>query len=164
MGAISIEMEILLRAIQWEGEGYQIYNSLSRSLTDKKHKEFFSNLAFEEVNHRNWLEERLKEVCEQKEMCFDKVIKSDLKDLTLKPLARTPFQNDNLINHFPDPMTFPVTFEFAIGHEYKTIEIYEELFNIIPQGPTSLLIQKLIEYEKEHIKSLQEEKAGQIQV
>lgn len=164
MDHIPIEMEILLRAIQWEEEGYQVYNNLADTFSDKRDNEYFSGLAEEEVKHRQWLEERLKELCKQKAISFDKVINWDLKYLTLKPLARTPFQNDNLMNHFPDPLTFPVSFEFAIGHEYKTVEIYEELYNTVLPGPTGHLIQKLIEYEKEHIKSLQKEKAGQVSV
>lgn len=158
MTSITVEIEILLRAIQWEEEGHQIYNSLALSFSDKRCKDFFTMLAGEELQHQQWLKERLKEECEGKKLSFDDVISMDFRDLTFKPLARTPFQSDNQKNHFPEPLTFPISFEFAIGHEFKTIEIYEKLYNILPAGSTGGLIQKLIDYEKEHIKFLQEEK------
>ena len=159
MKAIPVEMEILLRAIEWEVEGYNLYNNLASRFADKIQQELFHNLAHEEVKHRQWLEDRLKEECKEKKISFDKVIKMELKDLTLKPLARTPFQNDDKVNHFPDPLTFSISFEFAMGHECKTIEMYEVLFQNVSAGSTSSLIQKLIEHEKEHIEFLQAEKA-----
>lgn len=160
MENITTEIEILLRAIEWEVEGYHLYYNLACRFTDSIKQEFFHNLANEEGKHRHWLEDRLKEECKGKKISFDKIINAELKNLiTLKPLARTPFQNDSQTNHFPDPLTFPISFEFAIGHEYKTIEIYEELLNKVSTGLTARLIQRLIMYEKEHIEFIQAEKA-----
>lgn len=159
MTAIPIEMEILLRSMQWEEEGYYLYKSLSRRFADSRQKKFFRNLADEEFEHQKWLEDRLKEECKEQKINFDQVINAKPEDLTLKPLARTPFQNDDQVNHFPDPLTFPISFEYALGHECKTIEIYEELLGFVSAGSTSALIKKLIEQEKEHIELLQVEKA-----
>ncbi len=159
MTVISIEMEILLRSMQWEEEGYYLYKSLSCRFADSRQKEFFLNLADEEFEHQKWLEDKLKEECKERKINFDQVINVELKDLTFKPLARTPFKNDDHVNHFPDPLTFPISFEYAIGHEHKTIEIYEELLGFVSAGSTGFLIKKLIEQEKEHIELLQVEKA-----
>lgn len=159
MTAIPIEIEILLRAIEWEVEGYCLYYSLACKFTHSVKQGFFHDLAREEGKHCQWLENRLKEECREKKISFDNVINTKLKDLTLKPLARTPFQNDDQVNHFPEPLTFPISFEYAIGHEHKTIEIYEELFEMVSVASTSSLIKKLIEQEKEHVEFLLAEKA-----
>lgn len=159
MNDITIEMKILLRAIEWEEEGYFLYNNLSCRFESSKSKEFFLNLADEEFKHQKWLEGKLKEECEEKKIDFDRVIGTGLKDMTIKPYAHTPFKNDHQANHFPDPLTFPISFEFALGHEYKTIEIYEELLEIFSTDSVNRLIKKLIDQEKEHVKFLQTEKA-----
>ena len=159
MTDISIEVEILLRSMQWEEEGYYLYKSLAHRFNISKQKKFFLNLADEEFEHQKWLGDRLKEECKEKKINFDQIINTELKDLTLKPLARTPFQNDDHVNLFPDPLTFPISFEFALGHEHKTIEIYEELFDFVSASSIGSLIKKLIEQEKEHIELLQVEKS-----
>lgn len=148
--------ETLKIAIEIEKNGREFYEGMLEETEDQEIREVFSDLANQEVKHRETFEEMLGDVEMEEGPDLNSLLYGGLEDSYLNALADskvfTP-ANDN-INEARSANSRDELLSIAISLEKDTILYYYEILQNAKNSEDQDLIMDVINEEKSHVKRL----------
>ncbi len=141
--------QVIKQAVRIEKMGEVFYRKWAERVDDPKHKEFFTHLADEEVNHAA-LFERLETTAGD----FTADIENyEFYDEYLRSFADNLFNEQAQQEEADKVETLVDAVKFAMRRELDTILFYQEISPFISESQ-ELQIKSLINEEREHYKAL----------
>lgn len=150
--------EMIQMAVQTEETGYKFYIEAEKKAKSEKLKELFNYLAKEEIKHKETylkLKETIKEPAQGVPIDWDEI------DSYIKAMTNSSFflGGDKNINMASKADSDKAAIEYAIGFEKDTLLFFYQIKEIV-KASEKLIIDKVIQEEKIHIKKLTAMKKG----
>jgi rubrerythrin len=154
MTRIDKTLAIIKQAIEIEQFGYDFYNNMRSFVRNRVGQKVISHLANLEVDHIKWLEEEYDRQLDS----IDEFDENVTIDVSLEGKSEI-FIVDKLTEAF-ESTDHEEALEFAIEVENKSMQFYIRNMDISEDDRIRELFQRLADFEREHIKLLQENQAS----
>lgn len=145
-------LDELSTAVKTEISGYFFYNTAAIIVGDDKGKNVFSNLAKEELDHIRVISRIAESVkAGGKFLSYEEAIKEGAPAIQGLPIF--PTTNDLIKKLETDPTDINAV-KIAVENEEGAVEFYSKLLNEASLPDEKVVLTKLLEMEKAHLKIL----------
>lgn len=148
--------ETLKIAIEIEENGREFYEGMVKETDDEDIKDIFSDLATQEVKHKETFKEMLGDVELEKGPDLNSLLYGDLEDSYLTALADSKVFNpaNENIDEAKHVNNRGELLSIAISLEKDTILYYYEILQKAKSSDDQGIIMEVIDEEKDHVKRL----------